>query len=293
MSISDTWCCGTGTCLDTVYSSICQSITDNNAIDCVGEWSYSTCSISCGGGVRTRTFHVVQPAANGGVECVYIDGTTETLTCNTPPCSTDCIGEWSMYSMCSLSCGGGTKSRIYTVVQAAANGGATCPHADGQVEQVGCNAIDCAVIGCTVVSGGEQFGVTVNNSCEPCITDQTWWPCNTVYCDCKAGECVAGWSERSGCDTTCGSGTQFRRYDIQNASPTCVLADGTLETRSCSMEEFILSTQPPTQKPSATQPTLSISQPTTILSTKQPTTTQPTTRQPTEQHTTNSQPTTT
>ena len=56
------------------------------AVDCVwgeyGEWS--TCSVTCGDGSRTRTRPEATPASNGGDPCT--GSATETETCNLNAC---------------------------------------------------------------------------------------------------------------------------------------------------------------------------------------------------------------
>lgn len=81
------------------------------------EWeigNYSSCSKSCGGGIRTRT-----------VVCRKNDGTVadsnlcpqpkpqESETCNTHPCTVDYTYSWQTgsYGTCSKTCGGGIQTR--------------------------------------------------------------------------------------------------------------------------------------------------------------------------------------
>merc|ERR1711871_1103240 len=60
----------------------------NEAVDCVGAFGdYTDCSKGCGGGQKSRTFHVTTPAEHGGAQCEHKDGYIETTECNTEPCT--------------------------------------------------------------------------------------------------------------------------------------------------------------------------------------------------------------
>ena len=64
-----------------------------------------------------------------------------------PPCPRDCVGEWSCWSPCSASCGGGHQTRVYSHVQTAEYGGEQCPYRDGHVEEQCCNELECGECG--------------------------------------------------------------------------------------------------------------------------------------------------
>ncbi|XP_057291700.1 hemicentin-1-like [Hydractinia symbiolongicarpus] len=77
-----------------------------------GEWSsYGPCSAKCGGGSQTRTRECDSPAPAGtGKKCV--GPTTESRECGKGDCSVDGgFGDWSSYSSCSKTCGGGVQTR--------------------------------------------------------------------------------------------------------------------------------------------------------------------------------------
>ena len=57
----------------------------------------------------------------------------------------DCAGSWGDWSECSETCGGGTKSREYSVNTPAENGGEECPKEDGENENESCNTQGCPV----------------------------------------------------------------------------------------------------------------------------------------------------
>ena len=73
-------------------SSKSVNFTINRAalpVNCVGSWSdTSTCSVSCGGGVKQQVYTITTPAANGGTQCPYSNGATQwgSTSCNTQPC---------------------------------------------------------------------------------------------------------------------------------------------------------------------------------------------------------------
>ena len=107
---------------------------------------WSECSMSCGGGTKTRSRTCTSPApANGGAECE--GDAEETERCNIEPCPVDGgWGDFGDWSECSMSCGGGTKSRSRTCTSPApANGGAEC---EGDAEETeSCNTEPCPVDG--------------------------------------------------------------------------------------------------------------------------------------------------
>ena len=77
-----------------------------------GKWSsYSNCSQSCGPGTQNRTRKCNSPApANGGADC--IGNKIETRKCFIKPCPVNgAFGNWSEYSVCSVSCGKGVQYR--------------------------------------------------------------------------------------------------------------------------------------------------------------------------------------
>ncbi|KAJ8010539.1 hypothetical protein DPEC_G00076130 [Dallia pectoralis] len=137
-----------------------------------GQWS--ACSVSCGGGERTRT----RPCnyTDGGPTCAE---TVHTETCLLPPCPAGCVlTEWSAWSECSASCGGGVSVRNKTIIQEPQPGGQEC-------------------------SPLEQHTVCNTNSCLPaCPSDQVFshcagacpYSCEDLWPEnqCVPGPCIPG-----------------------------------------------------------------------------------------------------
>jgi hypothetical protein len=95
-------------------------------IDCVvSAWGdFSQCSLSCGGGVQTRSRSVLTAPTNG-TACPALNNTQ---TCNGQPCPVDCLmSNWVTVGSCSKTCGTGIATHTRTVTTSALNGGVACP----------------------------------------------------------------------------------------------------------------------------------------------------------------------
>jgi hypothetical protein len=125
-----------------VETSVCPSLPAC-PVNCVGAFGpWNSCSATCGVSVRTRTYSVTTPAANGGAACALAAGYVESASCpDLPPCPVNCGGSFGAWSACSATCGAGTRTHTYTVTSPATNGGAACPYADGYVETAACPSL--------------------------------------------------------------------------------------------------------------------------------------------------------
>ena len=126
------------------------------------------CSATCNGGTQTRPFVVETAAENGGAACLAADGSRDHEPCNTQACG-DCVGEWSDWGACSADCGGGTRTRVYTVSQAAEDGGSadSCAAADAFVDEEPCDSGGCANQ-CACEHGTPASGDTCTQVMEAC-----------------------------------------------------------------------------------------------------------------------------
>ena len=169
-----------------------------------GNWS--ECSVTCGGGTRTKERTATAPVEHGGELCPDL---TESESCNLDPCPVDCVvSDWSTYGECSHSCGGGTKMRTRTESVAAAHGGATC----GSLSQgTDCNGHECPIdcelydwvstSSCSLTCGGGEetqrrdIKVHPEHGCEPCDDQDHTVRCNEQ--DCPVDCVLSNWTERS------------------------------------------------------------------------------------------------
>ena len=108
--LSETRSCGTQAC----------------RADCkVSEWGpWGECDKACAGGTQKRTRAIIQGPVAGGKECPKL---VESQECNTGECPEDCkVSNWSDWSACTKTCGGGTQVRKKEVIKPAKNGGKEC-----------------------------------------------------------------------------------------------------------------------------------------------------------------------
>ncbi len=242
ISLSNNLCingmCLTSTDIAKIQSSI-------KPVDCkVSDWvNVGVCSKPCGGGTQTRMRSVLQPALNGGAACPAL---TDTQQCNIQACPVDCkVSEWSSWTTCDKSCGGGTQKRSRTILQQPANGGAVCPVL---AETQQCNTQACP-IDCTVTAwsawtncdkpcgtGSQTRTRTVSqqpaNGGKTCPVLSESQQCNTQACapaDCQ----VSNWSSWSACT----NGTQTRTRTITaQAQPGGKACPVLAETQPCKVD---------------------------------------------------------
>ncbi|CAK8671661.1 unnamed protein product [Clavelina lepadiformis] len=197
-------------------------------VNCVwGPWtSFETCSVTCGGGMQSRSRSVTTSASCGGSSCSGL--TSEIRTCNTECCPVECVwGPWSDFSSCSVTCGGGTQSRFRNILHHASCGGSSC--SGSSIESNFCNT-QCCPVDCVWGEWGEWNACSI--SCgsgiksrsrsvktpgvcggKECIGETLEKAkCNDICCpvDCKWSD----WSEWGRCDRDCGGGIHARNRTI-------------------------------------------------------------------------------
>ncbi|XP_068397521.1 hemicentin-1 isoform X4 [Eschrichtius robustus] len=168
-----------------------------------GKWttwtSWSTCTVSCGGGARQRTRDCSDPVPQyGGNKCEGSD--VQSDFCNSDSCPTH--GNWSPWSgwgMCSRTCNGGQMRRYRTCDNPRpSNGGRACGGPDSQIQR--CNTDICPVDGswgnwhswswCSASCGGGEKtrkrqcnNPPPSKSGRPCLGDATQVSrCNIQAC---------------------------------------------------------------------------------------------------------------
>ncbi|XP_072034381.1 adhesion G protein-coupled receptor B1-like [Amphiura filiformis] len=151
--------CGSGT---RIRTRACNDPNpDDNNSDCVGDsmetesctaetscpawssWSYSECSVTCGSGTRTRTRTCVDPDPSDDITTCSGDS-QEPADCATQiPCTGEPVwSEWSEYSACTVSCGGGRQTRLRECLDTNKQDDVTCTPGSSQ-ETTDCNTQLC------------------------------------------------------------------------------------------------------------------------------------------------------
>ncbi|XP_015268441.1 PREDICTED: SCO-spondin [Gekko japonicus] len=132
--------------------------------DVNGQWSewtpWSKCSAACGLGLQNRFHFCTSPPPSGmGVPCLGPE--REDKPCQVQPCArSGAWGEWSPWTGCTVSCGGGMRSRRRACDSPAPqSGGDYCEGPPAQVEA--CHSDPCPVLDCSTVDG------SVYSSCGP------------------------------------------------------------------------------------------------------------------------------
>jgi Spondin-like TSP1 domain/Thrombospondin type 1 domain len=128
-----------GSCGDLFEQKNCNEVPCS-ANCTVGQWSgWTTCSVSCDGGFRTRNRTVTVQKMGDGTKCPDLYDSED---CNTAPCSKDCVlDQWTAWSTCSATCGdAGYKMRNREVISHATGSGKDCAALGGTQETTPCAA---------------------------------------------------------------------------------------------------------------------------------------------------------
>ncbi|XP_078342697.1 uncharacterized protein LOC144628471 isoform X5 [Oculina patagonica] len=220
-----------------------------------GGWSawgaWESCSQTCGGGAQTRTRTCTSPPPSvGGAGCV--GASSQTQSCNTNECSVNGgWSSWGAWSSCSLTCGGGSQTRMRTCTNPPpSGGGAACPGSSSQTQS--CNLNGCLVDGgwsnweawtsCSQTCGGGTQTRTRSCTNPPPTGGGADCQGNSSQSQsCNANECPvdggwSNWGAWGSCTLTCGSGTQTRTRTCTNPPPAIGGADcqgNSSQSQSC------------------------------------------------------------
>ncbi|XP_069752051.1 adhesion G protein-coupled receptor B2-like isoform X3 [Narcine bancroftii] len=207
------------------------------------EWSqWSVCSLTCGLGWQVRTRSCV--ASPYGTLCS--GPLRETRVCNnTATCPVHGLWEeWSPWSLCSVTCGRGSRTRSRMCVSPQ-HGGKACQGPELQTKL--CNIALCPVEGQWLEWGPwNRCSVTCSNGTQQrtrkCILTHGWMACKGHQAearDCFNQECSTDgkwgpWNHWSLCSKTCDSGWQRRFRMCKGTSVKGYPCEGSgEEVRTC------------------------------------------------------------
>eukprot|EP00933_Yihiella_yeosuensis_P079176 TRINITY_DN9143_c0_g3_i1.p1 TRINITY_DN9143_c0_g3~~TRINITY_DN9143_c0_g3_i1.p1 ORF type:complete len:906 (-),score=162.43 TRINITY_DN9143_c0_g3_i1:130-2847(-) len=198
-------------------------------INCAwGNWSdWSECTASCGGGSQGRYRSIIAQAKHGGNAC--LGGVNETRRCGQEGCPVHCrLSEWTGWTKCTKSCGGGESRRTRIITVPASDGGSACN--PNREEHKVCNPNGCPVdcifsawtawTSCSRTCGGGLAWRRRNEATEaqsngkPCIGDKK----ESQKCGmnaCPVNCAWADWTEWTACSSTCGVGLRHRSRKVK------------------------------------------------------------------------------
>lgn len=223
-------------------------------------WSnFSVCSKSCGNGTMERRRNCSSPTPrHGGKDCSLLGPAKEVRDCNLFPCPVHGnFSSWSIFSVCSKSCGNGTKTRTRNCSNPTPeHGGKNCTLIGPLKEVHSCNAFPCPIHGnysswssfsvCSKSCGNGTMTRNRNctkpeprysgNNCSslgPSIDNQ---PCNVFPCPVNGG--YSSWGNFTQCTLSCGIGTMYRTRNCSNPVPqhggkNCSTIGPAMEVKTC------------------------------------------------------------
>ncbi|KAH8581593.1 extracellular protein with 3 TSP1 domains and an EGF domain [Cryptosporidium sp. chipmunk genotype I] len=129
------------TCPNLIENEGCN--TSISCDDCTySSWSsWGDCSVTCQGGFRSRTRKLIWKSDIKG-RCE--DNQTDIESCNEQSCPINCrLSNWTSWSICSSTCGKGTKMRYRIILAQSELGGVQCPSENEITERASCQLQEC------------------------------------------------------------------------------------------------------------------------------------------------------
>jgi hypothetical protein len=224
-----------------------QTVCSDTPVTCsTSAWTpWTTCSSTCGTGTQHRARTITRYPEHGP----FCPKLQETQLCNTQPCPVDCkLGTFNEWSLCTKSCGTGSRSRSRTVIADASAGGKACA---ASVQEESCNTAPCAVncqfnewsgwgvcsqpCGTGYQTRSRSIRRDANHGGLACGKTTATRTCNRLVC---AVDCVESpFGAWSACTSTCNGGTQIRYRSVDRDSNFGGKACGVLqETRVCNTQ---------------------------------------------------------
>lgn len=220
-------------------------------------WSnYSSCTVSCGTGTKTRNRSCTNPRPqHGGNDCRGSSTQTERCFLRNCPINGN-YSEWTQFSSCSLTCGGGERFRTRTCTNPRAQyGGLNCSGLGPNREVQDCNTQPCPINGgysewsnfsaCSVScnSGIKTRYRLCNNpqpqhggrNCSNLGPAQENRSCFLKVCPVDGN--YGNWSSFGICSKTCGRGEKIRTRKCDSPAPVG-------EGRNCSRLGSSIDIQP-------------------------------------------------
>lgn len=235
-----------------VETKSCTPSCQAEPVECeMTMWSsWTSCTVSCGGGEIKRSRKIKREPANGGKSC---DGILEEVAaCNEQECdnSSDCVlSEWNEWTACTVSCGGGQQFQDRHVMRESMNGGKACT--DNLKTVRVCNDTPCGDSrdckwgqwsewgACSQKCGGgnkvrdRSVEIAPRKSGKMCeaLSKSEMTSCNTQPCGegCRDAE-WGPWGSWDICSASCGHGFRKRERNIATSANACGKAlDGLMQ----------------------------------------------------------------
>ena len=203
------------------------------------DWSnFTSCTVSCGTGTRTRHRSCTNSSPKqDGEDC--IGKSTQIESCSLRHCPVDGnYSQWTQFTSCSLSCGGGKTYRSRTCTNPKPEyGGLNCSDLGPNQEVKDCNSQPCPINGgysewskfsaCSVTcnSGSKTRNRICNNSrpqhggkdCSVFGPENETLSCFIKVCPVDGN--YSNWSAFGTCSKTCGGGERIRTRKCDNPAP--------------------------------------------------------------------------